>query len=136
MSQDPMEIAQQLVEFARAAGADEADVYLVTGRDFEVTIRSGQIEVLKEALSKGLGLRVLRNHRLGFVHTNDFATPTLRRIATQAAEMARYATQDEFHGLPQPVARTDAPDTRDLEMVDPTLDALTTEGDGRRRHGE
>jgi PmbA protein len=127
MSQDPMEIAQQLVEFARAAGADEADVYLVTGRDFEVTIRSGQIEVLKEALSKGLGLRVLRNHRLGFVHTNDFATPTLRRIATQAAEMARYATQDEFHGLPQPVARTDAPDTRDLEMVDPTLDALTTE---------
>ena len=122
-----LQIAEQLVDFALKAGADQADVYLVTGRDFEVTIRSGQIEVLKEALSKGLGLRVIKDHRLGFVHTNDFAAVSIRRLAGQAVEMAQYATQDEFHGLPETRLRDQGTRKDVLEIVDLNLGGLTTE---------
>ncbi len=127
MPKSNLEIAEQVVAFARAAGADQADVYLVTGRDFEVTVRSGQIEVLKESLSAGLGLRVIRDHRLGFVHTNDLEEGTLRRLAVQAADMARYATQDEYHGLPEELDASGLANAEVLDLEDPRLDALTTE---------
>ena len=122
-----LEVAGRVVELARKAGADQADVYLATSREFEVTVRSGQIEVLKEALSRGLGLRVIRDHRLGFAHTNDFSAESLRRLADETAAMAKYASQDEFHGLPDDAAGTGAPATQDLEIVDPGLGGLTTE---------
>jgi PmbA protein len=124
---NPLAIAEQVVDRARKAGADEAEVFLLTGRDFEVTLRNGQIEVLKEALSRGLGLRALTDHRLGFSHTNDFDPSSLRRLADQTVGMAKYATQDEFHGLPDGAYREGASLVKSLQIVDPHLEDFTTE---------
>jgi predicted Zn-dependent protease len=49
-----LEIAGDVVRMARSAGADEADVLISSGREFEVTIRQGKIEVLKEEQTAGI----------------------------------------------------------------------------------
>ena len=126
-SDTALDIAGRVVELARKAGADEADVYLATSREFEVTVRGSQIEVLKEALSRGLGLRVIRDHRLGFAHTNDLSAESLRRLAVETAEMAHYASRDEFHGLPDDALQRVGPPPQSLEIVDSGLGGLTTE---------
>ena len=122
-----LETAAWVVELARRAGAEEADVYMATGREFEATVRGGQIEVLKEALSRGLGLRVIRDRRLGFAHTNDLSADSLRRLVDDTAEMAKFASRDEFHGLPESAAWAGGAAPQDLQIVDPGLESLTTE---------
>ncbi|HWP82209.1 MAG TPA: TldD/PmbA family protein [Bacteroidota bacterium] len=120
------EIALQLVDRARAAGADEVDVYLTIGRDFEVTVRNKSIEVLKQALSKGVGIRVFRDHRMGFGHTTDFSADSLNRLVEQTLQMAKYATQDEFHGLPSENHQLVPADTG-LDLYDTETASLATE---------
>ena len=52
------QIAKDLVDKATVAGASAADVVLLEGEEFSTSLRLGKIEKLKEAASKGLGLRV------------------------------------------------------------------------------
>jgi len=55
---DLEQIANDLVDKATAAGASAADMVVLEGEEFSTTLRLGKIEKLKEASSKGLGLRV------------------------------------------------------------------------------
>jgi PmbA protein len=70
---------------------------------------------------------VIRDHRLGFAHTNDLSAASLRRLADETAEMASYASRDEFHGLPDAAAWASGPAGQNLQIVDPGLESITTE---------
>lgn len=120
------DLVMQLVENALKAGADEADVYLNVGRDFEVTIRNSSIEVLKQAVSKGIGIRVFRDHRMGFSHTTDFSPDSFDQLVVQTVEMTKYATQDEFHGLPNSHANVSEKGIEELDLFDGTVEGIST----------
>ncbi len=120
-------LAQQILEKAIKAGADEADAYLNVGREFEVTIRNGQIEVLKQAMAKGIGLRVFKDKRMAFSHATDFSDETLKNLVEETVRMAEHATRDEFNGLPDRYAAPDDILLKSLELVDGELDHLTTD---------
>ncbi|MGH2568193.1 MAG: TldD/PmbA family protein [Bacteroidota bacterium] len=120
-------LVQQLADRAIKAGADEADVYLRVGREFEVTIRAGQIELLKQAQAKGVGVRVFTEKRMAFSHTTDFSDHTLGELVDNTVRMARHATQDHFHGLPEQVTKPVESRLNQLDLVDPGFDNLSTE---------
>ena len=65
---------------ARALGADAADMLIAEGTDFSVTVRKGEVETLKDAGSKALGLRVFVGRRTAQAYTSDFSAPALRDI--------------------------------------------------------
>lgn len=46
-------MAQDVVERAKRAGADEADVWLQTETEFSVQVRKGEIETLLRRVAKG-----------------------------------------------------------------------------------
>ena len=63
---DPKEcqrLAEQMLAYAKKAGADGAEVLVRDGTELEVKVRLGEPELVKEAGSRALGLRVLRDHR-------------------------------------------------------------------------
>jgi len=120
------EIAEDVVRMARSAGADQTDVLVSSGREFEVTIRQGKIEVLKEAMPRGLGLRVIKNKRLGFSHTNDLTLASLKALVGRTVEMAKFSMNDEFLGLPDSLP-AGMPDGTRLQLVDPSLELLGTD---------
>lgn len=95
------ELALQVVEKAQRAGADEADVYLAHGRESEVSTRMGEIEILKSAGSRGLGLRVFSGNRLGFAYTTDFTPESIDEFVRRTLALSRETTVDEFNGLPK-----------------------------------
>ncbi|MGZ5454734.1 MAG: hypothetical protein ACXWHJ_10945, partial [Candidatus Aminicenantales bacterium] len=45
-------LAAELVEYARKCGAEEAEVSVVDGNEFNVDVRKGRIETLVEADSR------------------------------------------------------------------------------------
>jgi PmbA protein len=120
---DHRDLAGDLLARARAEGADAADVLIGEGTDFSVTVRKGEVETLKEAGSKALGLRVFVGRRTATSYTSDFSPAALRDFVRTAVGMARVTGEDPAAGLPD--ERVPAEDV-DLGMFDPTPGELPT----------
>ena len=86
---------------------------------------SAQIETLKEAASKGIGLRVLRGQRSASCYTSDFSPAGIDRLVNDALAMARYTSEDPAHGLPEPESMGQAPG--DLKLYCNDVDSLSVE---------
>ncbi len=112
------EVAEYTVERALKEGADQADVYLEKGRESTVTVRMGELETLKQATSKGLGLRVFTGNRLGFAYTSDFSKKSLKAFARRTVEIAEEISSDPHNVLPTTPKGAAYPD---LDLYDPEI---------------
>src|SRR5256885_11791315 len=108
---DHRDLAAHLLARARAFGADAADVIVAEGTDFSVTVRKGEVETLKDAGSKALGIRVFVGRRTASTYTSDFSPPALETLVRDTVDMARVTGQDPAAGLPD---QTPPPDVIDL----------------------
>jgi len=120
---DYRDLADHLLRRARALGADAADVLVAEGTDFSVTVRKGEVETLKDAGSKALGLRVFVGRRTASSYTSDFSPPALETLVGETVDMARVTGEDAAAGLPD-----EAPPAEeiDLGLFDPSPAALPT----------
>jgi PmbA protein len=120
---DYRDLADHLLRRARALGADAADVLVAEGTDFSVTVRKGEVETLKDAGSKALGLRVFVGRRTASSYTSDFSPPALETLVGDTVDMARVTGEDAAAGLPD-----EAPPAEDLDLglFDPGPAALPT----------
>jgi len=98
---DLKNIAEQVIKKCRKRGADQAEAYLVNSRELSLEVRNGEIESVQEASSYGLGLRLIKDKKLGFVYVNDFRPETLDEAIRRALEFARAVTADENNVLPE-----------------------------------
>src|SRR5262245_20932998 len=120
---DHRDLAAHLLARARALGADAADVLIGEGSDFSVTVRKGEVETLKDAGSKALGLRVFVGRRSATSYTSDFSPAALAALVAETVAMARVTGEDAAAGLPDesPPAEGRAPG-----RFDPSPAALPT----------
>ncbi len=113
-------IALHALEAARKAGATQADVLLVEGDDREVRVRGQEIEFVKQAQGRGLGIRALvagtGGMRTAIVSTSDLAPQTVERMAHEAVALARETAPDPHAGLPDAGFASDRPE---LALFDP-----------------
>lgn len=125
---NPAELAQSLLDAARAAGADQADVLVATTADVGVSVREGALEEAESAESVDYGLRVLIGGRQACVSSSDPSSDVLGELAERAVAMARVAPEDPWCGLADPADFADLSAAPDLELCDPgeapTPDAL------------
>src|SRR4051812_19314249 len=121
---DYEQLAADVAARARKAGAQEADVMLQTSTEFNVTVRKGEVETLTQSGSKGLGLRVFVDGRMGFAATSDFDDETLDRLITKTVALAAVADQKPENGLAEDAAPAPRPE---LKIYDPTIESVPTE---------
>src|SRR5215471_9559296 len=109
-------IAEQMLAITLKAGADGAEVLVRDGSELEVKVRLGEPELIKEAGSRALGLRVLKDQRAAVTYTSDFAPAAMRRFAEETVELAALAEPDPNGILPahEEMAR----EVPDLELWD------------------
>jgi PmbA protein len=93
-------LADQMLSFAMRAGADGAEVLVRDGTELEVKVRLGEPELIKEAGSRALGLRVLKDHRAAVTYTSDFSPAAMERFAGESVELAALAEPDPTGDLP------------------------------------
>ncbi|MBS1853765.1 MAG: TldD/PmbA family protein [Acidobacteria bacterium] len=97
-----MEMAQDIVRRAGAAGASDAECTISEGDEFGVNVRMREVESLKEAGSRGAGLRILIGKRTGSSYTSDLSLEGIERLVRSAIELADITTEDPHAGLPEP----------------------------------
>ena len=129
-----LDVAGQVIEMCRRLGCDSADVYASRSTDFEVKVADGTIVTLTQATSKGLGLRVFKDQRMGFCSTSDFNRASLQTLVQRALALAEQTAADPHNGLAElPPGHLEA--TGDLQLWDPAVLALSPEEKIRWAHG-
>ena len=114
---DLQKIAERACELARKHGADAAEAQAQGGAELSCKIRMGEPELLQEASSKALGLRVFRDHRVALTYTSDLSEAALDRFVVDSVDLARLTEPDELNELP-PVEEL-ATAQPDLDLFDP-----------------
>jgi len=113
-------IVERALDAAKKAGAAQADVLLVQNDDREVRVRGQEIEFVKQAKERGLGIRTLVEGKGGLrtaiVSTSDLAPEAIDRMADEAVALARATAPDPTAGIPTDGFATDLPD---LALFDP-----------------
>src|SRR5579862_1618211 len=126
MSEQPLEdIADILLSAAKRHGATAADVVVAQGTSLEVGVRFGDVEKLKQARQKHLGLRVLIGTRTAVTSSADFSRAALTKLAEDTCALARVIAHDPFAGLPE--ASELAVQVPDLDLYDPDVADVTPE---------
>jgi PmbA protein len=118
---DPRDLALDLLQKVLRAGASAADLLIAEGTEFSVSIRKGEIETLKEAGSKALGVRVFVGKRTASSYTSDFSLQALDALVRETVAMARATGEDAAAGLPD---ESRPAEDLDLGLHDPSVTAV------------
>jgi len=94
-------LAKSLVNRCLKKGATAAEAYLEEGRELEIEVREGEVEAVKEARAKGVGLRVIIDGRMAFVDSSDFSEEALGLLVDKAVALARKSSVDKYNILPR-----------------------------------
>ena len=113
---DLQALASQLLDAARAAGADAADALVTDGHQISIDVRGGRLEEAQRAEGIDYGLRVLIGRRQAVVSSQDARPDAVRAAAERAVAMAREAPEDPSVGLADPDQLADH--VPDLDLAD------------------
>jgi len=113
------DVAQLAVELAKKAGAEHAEVLVRDGSELTAKVRLGEPELVQEAGSRALGLRVLRGGRRAVTYTSDLRRDALEALCAESVTLADLAEPDELALPPDPaLLATSIPD---LDLYDPAV---------------
>jgi PmbA protein len=119
---DYRELASDVLKNAARLGASGADVFIVEDESFSVLVRMRDVDTVKSAREKRLGLRVFLGHRSATTATSDLSPEALDQLLADTVAMARATPEDPFGGLPESVAFS--PACPELDLWDPESGAL------------
>jgi PmbA protein len=108
--------ASELVDLARAAGADQADAVVVRSRSQSVGVRLGKVESTESSESDDFSLRVFVGKRVASVSANPGFD--LKTLAERAVAMAKVSPEDPYASLAD--QNRLATSYADLDLYDPT----------------
>ena len=113
---DYLKLARDIVSRAVERGV-EAEAYINVGQNTEVNVDRGEVEKLSQAGAKGLGVRVIRDGKMGYAYTSDFTAGSIEKTIEAAVTLSDVADGDEYRTLPapQPVPEDD------LEIYDQAI---------------
>ncbi|MDJ0867190.1 MAG: metallopeptidase TldD-related protein [Myxococcota bacterium] len=117
---DLREVVERAVERARRTGARAADALLVESDSHEARVRGAEIDFVKQAHERTLGIRAFVEGpgglRSASTSTSDISLETVDRMAEDAVALAGATAPDAAAGLP---AGGFADSLPELELLDP-----------------
>jgi len=119
-------LCENVLERARAHGADVADACAESSRAFTARVHGGSVESLKQSGTLGLGVRAIAGGAVGFASGTDLSPAGLDDLARRAVALAKFATPDEANGAPA-AAESGGTFAGDLQLYDPAALELPVE---------
>ena len=116
----PDDESAELLELAtsiasRAVDGEQIEACVGASSHTTVLVHGGRVESFTSATSRGVGIRVVRDHRQGFAHAGTLDADAITEALDEARDNARFAHPEEWIGLavpdgvdPVPVDRFDA----------------------------
>ncbi len=106
---NPRDIAEECVHGIKKRRIDGYEIYLSQSVSTSIEVRDGELEFFKRAQSMGLGLRIIRDQRLGFSYCSSIDVPEIARMIEAAIDGAANLSSDPSYGFPRP--------TRDFSTI-------------------
>ena len=119
-----LDLGARIVERARKAGADVAEAVVSEGSHLSTKVRLGAPELVEEAGSRSVGLRVIQGGRVAVSATSDLSEAGIARFVEDAMELAGLSERDELAGPPDPSLLSRREQHADLDLFDPSVDAI------------
>lgn len=113
-----LDLASMLVERARHAGAEAAEVLIAESASLSVSWRLGRLEDVERSEGRDIGLRVFIGKKQATVSSTDTSQTALQPMIERAIAMARAAPEDPWCGLADKAQL--ARDWPDLDIEDKT----------------
>jgi PmbA protein len=120
---DLIELAKSIISRAIQKGADECDVFIAMDEEFSVVIKDEEIESIKNAITKGLGIRVFKDKKIGFAYTTDFSHFALEKVTEEAISLAQNSTPEPENSLPE----NDNFKSKEIKIFDPSIYSISIE---------
>ncbi len=120
MSDQMQDLAQRLLDAAKAAGAESADAIALQGTSVSIDVRAGKLEHAERSEATDIGLRVFVGQRQANVSASDISQGTIDMMAERAVAMAKEAPKDPHVGLADPSQLATEWDVDALELYDPS----------------
>ncbi|WP_018985834.1 metalloprotease PmbA [Methylophilus methylotrophus] len=118
MQQDQLQqIAQDIIQLTRKAGASSAETEISFGTGQNVSVRQGETENIEYNRDKGCSVTVYFGQRKGYASTSDLSPQALKDTVEAACNIAKYTAEDAFCGLAD--AELMAKDFPDLSLHHP-----------------
>jgi PmbA protein len=99
---DLKQLASDIVARASQRGASAAECIVREGSEFSTVVRLGNVETLKEASARAVGLRVFFGKRTASTYSSDLSNDAVERMVSSAVELAKITSEDPDAGLPSP----------------------------------
>jgi PmbA protein len=122
-----VDLGHSVVERAIGGGADVAEAGVHSGSHLSVKVRMGEPELVEEAGSRALGLRVMVGQRVASTYTSDLSEAGQRTLIEDALELARLSESDEFAGPPDPSELSSRSQWADLETFDEGVSQISAD---------
>ena len=117
-------LGDRIVDMARRSGADVAEAVIGEGSHLSAKVRMGQPELVEEAGSRAVGLRVMIGQRVAVSTTSDLSDRGLARFVEDAIELARLSQPDPSAGPPDASLLSRREQHVDLDLHDDRVDAI------------
>lgn len=105
---DPADLCVAAVE--AAGSGEQVEAYASETRKAEVKARGGEVDSLSSSETRGVGVRVIVDGRLGYAWAADPSPEEAAALVATARESARHASPDEHNVLPEPAEVEPLPD--------------------------
>jgi PmbA protein len=121
-------LGDRIVAEARKLGADVAEAVVSEGSHLSAKVRLGQPELVEEAGSRSIGVRVMvaseGGYRVAVSYSSDTSAAGIARLVEDAVELARLSEPDATAGPPDPSLLSKESEHVDLDLFDPKVEAI------------
>lgn len=117
-----MTYAERIVEIGKEIGADNTEAYVYWHKDLSIQIRSKEVESLKSAEERGVGIRILKDGKRGFAYTSDMKENSIKKTVQKALDNSQENEPDEALSFPLPAVEYPELDLYDPEIAQVSVD--------------
>ncbi|RLB65408.1 MAG: TldD/PmbA family protein [Deltaproteobacteria bacterium] len=126
MSGDLTRLAEQTIERAGKAGAQQSAALISRRRFIDLQYRDGKLEKITESKTSSLSLDLYVDGRFSSHSSSDLRPQILKPFVARAVAMTRLLGADKHRGLADPALYDNRP-TTDIQIYDPAYEQVTTD---------
>ena len=119
-----IEIAESAVKISKKLGVDEAEGFVQRQRVIEIVLERGEIQSERMKIRRGIGIRVIKDKRMGFAFASMLDQQTIQETCRDASKLASVSPRNpDWVSLPLPEKIPPAPEgLYDENLANLTLD--------------
>jgi len=97
---DLLRTAEEVIDQAREG--EQIEAYVSRGSSTEVKVYGGEVESFTSATSAGIGIRVIRDGRVGFAHAGTLEPEVMSETLAEARDNLEFSEPDEWVEMAEP----------------------------------